>query len=339
MPDLISPIGQLILDRMIQMTGIRRGRSSRAALAAVAFALLSGSLVHGTAPAAKRPAQNGPAVAAVPLEAVLAKAADYCRKLETSAFDFTCREEITETYDPNLDFEREGLLAGPGLPKFQGPTITIDRARKIKRTFVHDFRCVRSGGALRETRTLLEGRGGKKAASGAEIQASAVDFGAALLGPVGLFGERVQPDYDFAIAAEAEVDSTRVVVVDAKPKAGTLPPRALSGRAWIDPLTGDVLKIEWSESRAERSDVFGKRGRLYNRTPRLATRSEFGAEKDGIRFPTRLSFEEAYLNDAGKAFIRSKAEVAYRDYRFSTADPGPPTGPRPSEQNRSSFRI
>lgn len=305
------------------MTGIRRGRSTCVALAVVASALLSGSLVHGTAPSAKRPAQNGPAVSAIPLEAILAKAADYCRKLETSAFDFTCREEISETYDPNLDFDREGLLAGPGLPKFQGPTITIDRARKIKHTFVHDYRCVRSGGALRETRTVLEGKGGKKAASGPGIQASAVDFGAALLGPVDLFGERVQPDYDFTVAAEAEVGLTRVVVVDAKPKAGAPPPRALSGRAWIDPLTGDILKIEWSDSRAERSDVFGKRGRLYNRTPRLATRSEFGAEKNGIRFPTRLSVEEAYLNDAGKAFIRSKAEAVYRDFRFSPAGSGP----------------
>jgi hypothetical protein len=138
--------------------------------------------------------------------------------------------------------------------------------------------------------------------------------------PVGLFGERFQPNYDFALAGEEKIGKTRVLVIDARPKPGAPPSRNLYGKAWVDPATGDILRIEWSESRVGRFDVFEKRGQLFNRKPRLVIRSEFSAEKNGIRFPGRLSVEEAYLKESGKAFIRSKTEVVYKDLKFFTVE-------------------
>jgi hypothetical protein len=167
-------------------------------------------------------------------------------------------------------------------------------------------------------RTQLEENGKKKVVPNAELKTSVVVFGKALLGPVGLFGERFQPDYDFALAGEEKIGKIRVLVVDAKPKPGAPPSHNLYGKAWIDPVTGNILKIEWSESRVGRFDVFEKRGQLYNRKPRLVIRSEFSAEKNGIRFPSRLSVEEAYLKESGKAFVRSKTEVVYKDFKFFT---------------------
>src|SRR5512139_2505407 len=75
-----------------------------------------------------------PAAAATPsLPDVLAKAAEYCRKLESSAFDFVCREEIRETIDPKYDAAAKGNprdagstnYLGPGAANFSGPTIVI----------------------------------------------------------------------------------------------------------------------------------------------------------------------------------------------------------------------
>ena len=135
----------------------------------------------------------------------------------------------------------------------------------------------------------------------AELQTSIVVYGTALLAPVGLFGERFQPGYDFTIAGEERIGNTKVVVVDAKPKPGTPPARNLYGKAWIDPATGDILKIEWSEGRVGNFDVFARRGERYKRTPRLSIRSEFSAEKNGIRFPSRLSIEETYAQGLRKS--------------------------------------
>ena len=154
----------------------------------------------------------------------------------------------------------------------------------------------------------------------AELRTSVVVCGTALLAPVGMFGERFQPGYDFTIAGHDRIGATprrhRRRQAQAR-RAGHPEPL----RQGLDrPSTGDILKIEWSEDRVGRFDIFEKRGQIYKRTPRLVIRSEFSAEKNGIRFPSRLSVEEAYLNDAGKAFVRSKTEVVYKDFKFFTVE-------------------
>jgi hypothetical protein len=254
------------------------------------------------------------------LPPLLAKAADYCRRLEASAFDFVCREEIFETIDPNLDLDRRTPPINPNQTEFLGPAITISRARKVKSSYVYGYQCVRAGRTIREVRTQLEENGKRKVVPNAELRTSVVDWGTALLAPVGIFGERLQADYDFTIARNERVGATAVLVIDAKPKPGAPSSRNLYGKAWVDPATGDILKIEWSERRVGRFDVFEKRGQLYKRTPRLVIRSEFSAEKNGIRFPSRLTVEEAYLKDSGKAFVRSKTDVVYRDFKFFTVE-------------------
>ncbi len=301
-------------------------RSGLLALGAAAIALAppSSNLVNGAlfpASGARQTVASAPAAPpSASLPPLLAKAADYCRRLEASAFDFVCREEISETIDPNIELDRRTPPINHRQTEFLGPVITISRARKVKSSYVYDYQCVRAGRTIREVRTQLEENGKRKVVPNAELRTSVVVWGTALLAPVGIFGERFQGDYDFSVAGNERIGSTAVLVIDAKPKPGAPPSRNLYGKAWIDPATGDILRIEWSESRVGRFDVFEKRGQLYKRTPRLVIRSEFSAEKNGIRFPSRLTVEEAYLKDSGKAFVRSKTDVVYRDFKFFTVE-------------------
>jgi hypothetical protein len=297
----------------------RNAPSLAAALAAVVLLFLSHPPAHAVSHSPPRTFQNLALPSPQPqLPALLAKAAEYCRRLESSAFDFVCREEISESIDPNLDVAKKMPPPSSGWTEYRGPTFTITTFRKIKHKFVYDYQCVRAGRTIREMRTQLEENGKRKVVPNATLQTSVVVFGTALFGPVGLFGERFQPDYDFTVAGQEKIGKIRVLVVDAKPKPGAPPTRNLYGKAWIDPVTGNILKIEWSESRVGRFDIFEKRGELYNRKPRLIIRSEFSAEKNGIRFPSRLSVEEAYLKESGKAFVRSKTEVVYKNFKFFT---------------------
>ena len=312
-----------------------------ALLAALLSATLFLSASHRQADAASSPAsprtppgpQKAPAPATAPaavpkIADVLAKAAEYCRKLESSAFDFVCREEIRETIDPKLDSKAVGATRDPGstnyLPpgasNYIGPTLVISTVNKIKRSFVYDYQCIRAGRTIRELRTQLEENGKKKVRANAELQTSVVVFGTALLGPVGLFGERFQPGYSFTFAGKDKVGKIEVIVLDAEPKPGAPPTRNLYGQAWVDPVTGNILRIEWSENRVGHFDIFQKRGEKFGRTPRLTIRSEFSAEKNGIRFPSHLTVEEAYLNDKGKVFVRSKTDVVYKDFKFFTVE-------------------
>jgi hypothetical protein len=324
-------------------------RTSRSRIA-VGFVLCLASVIVAGASVATRPCPE-PAAPALPsppgappfwqapvpqaappvspqLPDILAKAAAYCRKLEGAAFDFVCREEIRETIDPKYDAAVQGnprdagstTVVARGTSPFLGPSIVISRTRPVKRSFVYDYQCIRAGRAIRELRTQLEENGKKKVRENAELQTSVVVYGTALLAPVGLFGERFQPDYDFKVAGAETIGKTPVLVVDAAPKPGAPPSRNLYGRAWIDTATGNILKIEWSDSRVGNFDVFRRRAEKYKRTPRLTIRSEFSAEKNGIRFPSRLFIEEAYLNDKGKAFVRSKTDVVYKDFKFFTVE-------------------
>jgi hypothetical protein len=49
-------------------------------------------------------------------------------------------------------------------------------------------------------------------------------------------------------------------------------------------------------------------------------RTEFQIEKNGLRFPTDWYIEEAYLTKPGRAFIRSKTRVTYKDFKFFTVE-------------------
>jgi len=310
------------------MPGIRITPSAAARTAGLAVALLALASAPAMAARSQQPSRSSAPPASPPLDALLAKAADYCRKLESSAFDLACREEIRETIDPKLDTSQKAVRPvpgstndfGPGAPSYLGPTLVISTVRKVRRSFVYDDRCVRAGGTIREARTQLEENGKRKIVPDATLRTSMVAFGTAFLGPVGFFGAHVQPGYDFALAGRDRIGDIPVVIIDAKPKPGAPDTRNLHGKAWVDPATGEILKIEWSESPVGRFDVFAKRGELFKRTPRLINRSEFGAGKNGIRFPSRLDVEEAYLRGSGKAFIRSKTEAVYKDFQFFSVE-------------------
>jgi hypothetical protein len=239
------------------------------------------------------------------LGGLLARVAEYCRRLESSAFDFVCREEINETI--NIP----AATTWGGEVTFLGRTV-----RDVKNSYVYDYQCVRAGGSISEVRTLLKENGKEMNERNAALKTEVIVFGTTLMGPVGLFGARFQPDYDFSVVGQDKIGKTKVLVVDAHPKPGAPETTNLYGKAWIDPATTDILRIEWSESRVGRFEIFEKRGELYKRTPRLTIRSEFSAEKNGIRFPSRLSVEEAYLTKAGRAWVRSKTDVKYTNFKF-----------------------
>jgi outer membrane lipoprotein-sorting protein len=259
--------------------------------------------------------------AAADLDSLLKKMADYCRKLENAALDFICREEVAEKIDPSLDARAQSPLAGSWSWMSGGLLGQISRRPLIIKTnYVYDYQCVRKERAIRETRILLEENKKKKNEPNATLKTSNFVYGTPLLGPVGLFGERFQPDYDYKIVGQDKIDRRPVIVIDAKPKADSPDAKNLYGKAWIDPATADILKIEWSEKRVGGYEIFEKRGESYKLKPRITIRSEFSAEKNGIRFPSKLSIEEAYVNERGRAVVRSETTVTYKDFKFFTVE-------------------
>ena len=279
--------------------------------------VLSLFLLAGSRGVPSPQATDGPSTAAPDLGVILAKTAEYCRKLESVAFDYICREEITERIDPNLDASRPLLSNWTTV----GQGIFVERRLPdIRNSYVYDYQCVRTGRKAREVRTLLEKNKKKLNRSDAPLETEVFAFGNAIQGPVGLFGERVQALYEYRIAGRDKIGGRPVVLVDSAPRDPDSAAKNLYGKAWIDPATFDILKIEWSEKGVRHYGVFEERGRKYGRTPRITLRSEFSVEKTGIRFPSKLFIEEAYLNGRGRDFVRSETTVIYKDFKFFTVE-------------------
>jgi len=260
-------------------------------------------------------------VAEIDFPALLSKAAEYCRRLEGSIFDFFCREEINETIDVTLDANR------PTAPMSEwrtfgssGASITLvqGKVRRFRNLFVYDYQCIRANRVLTEKRTLLKEGSVKKNVPNAKLELSGFTYFNSLLSPINLFGEKSQPDYDFSIIGKEKFERQPVLVVEAKLKDGVTASNCFAGKAWINPETANIVKMELIVRPTGGLEMFTQREAQYKRKLRLTLRSEFSAEKNGIRFPSRILIEEAYLNDMGRAFIRSKTEVVYKDFKFFT---------------------
>ncbi len=260
------------------------------------------------------------------LAAFLEAEAAYCRRLESAALDFTCRETIEEKVDLTRDVENPPAAAPdwskpPGSRLAPGATILSRSTARSRRSLVHHFQFIRNlKGSIRQTRTLLAEDGRSPSAPVAKIEAANLDYGRALLAPASLFAERFRGDFDYAVTGRTKVGGKPAVIVEAKPRPEALVAQNVSGKAWIEPETGLILKIEWDESRVGRQGVFGKRGEKYKMSPRIVVTAEFGVEKNGLRFPTRLVLEEAYINERGRKFVRSETTVEYADFNFFSVE-------------------
>jgi hypothetical protein len=239
----------------------------------------------------------------VSLESILAKAADYCRRLEASVLDFVCREEVSAT----VDLSHETGSYDP-------------RATAAAYSFVYDYQCVRTNRVLKETRTLLKMNGRDCLEPDSPLKTPNIAYRNALLSPNNLFAEKSQLDYDFRITGREKFDKREVVAIEASPRADAGQPRCLSGKAWIDPETGNILMIEWTQLPGERADIFVGREEMIKGALRLTLRTEFREEKNRMRFPSRLSIEEAYINKRGRTFVHSTTNVIYKNFKFFTVE-------------------
>jgi len=294
-----------------------------------ALVVITGLTFAALSPASlpeNRPAERVQKLSTVDLASLLEKTAEYSRRLESSALYFVCREEISEKIDPALDAPPPPAVktwstadSWSGMESRGAIAITAPLS-KIKRSYVYEYQCVRKDGRFQEVRTLLEENGKKMNEPNAKLKTSIMFYENAMLGPAGIFRKEYQAEFDYAILGTDKFEKKPVVVIDAKPKPGAPEVNTLYGKVWVDPSTGNIVKIEYCENRIGHYEVFEARGIKYNRKPRITQRAEFSPEKNGLRFPSKLYIEEAYLNARGRVFVRSETTVVYKDFKFFTVE-------------------
>jgi hypothetical protein len=266
------------------------------------------------------PAQDKPTMTAdkVKLAAILKKTREYCAKLENAAFHFVCLEEVTEKISIPEDFTQD--ITAVNLRDLDSSTHRLKRTGKTDvNTFLYDYQLIKKEGQDEETRILLEKNRKKIHRKEAKLEIQQFRYEKLIFGPSGLLSQYWQRYYDYEIVREEMLNGEKVVVIEAVPKA-SLTEKYPFGKIWVRESDFAILKIEWDEKSLEHLQTIKERAERYRAVPQITLISEFGFEKNEIRFPSRFTFEEAYLDPKGEKFIRLEIMVVYKDYKFFTVD-------------------
>lgn len=282
-------------------------------------------------------AQEVPAAAPDPFQLgpVLKQARQYCARLEKAALDFVCLEEVTEILDPSRDrretpmrFKPEGSTDS-GTTTYQGNPTSRPPYRtsflgnfvmtKTNNTYLYDYQFVRSEGKVEEKRALLEKNGRKADDKTPRPMVSAFNYSDILLAPVRLLDERFEEFYAYRLLGKEKTGGTEALVLEVSPRL-TGVSRYLGGKIWISVDDSSVLRIEWDPSTFGNFESVQATAESYKAQPEVRSYSEFGVEKNGLRFPSADLTEEAYRGADGKLFVRARTGIVYRDYKFFTVE-------------------
>ena len=108
-------------------------------------------------------------------------------------------------------------------------------------------------------------------------------------------------------------------ILEVKPRLTGIS-RYLGGRIWLKADDASVLRIEWDPTTFGSYENILARAEAYKAIPEVRSYTEFGVEKNGLRFPSLDVTEEAYRDPDGKLFVRSRTNVVYRGHKFFTVE-------------------
>jgi hypothetical protein len=249
-----------------------------------------------------------PTTSPADLGLLLEGAAAYCDRLSRSVLDFVCRERIEEWSYPDAS-----LISR--MPKWN----FVYAGQRESHAYQYDYQLVRDRtGSIRESRILL--REGKRDMHVPDASLKTRYFWHAdiVMGPLGLLSRERQADHDYRIVREGQEGRERIVVIEAVPKPGVAAGH-LVGTIWLRQKDAGILKIEWDPSSIDNYAGVKETAERFRMTPRIVLSSEYGIEKNGIRFPSRYVVDETYVR-GGRHFQRSQTQVIYDQYRFFTVE-------------------
>ena len=231
------------------------------------------------------------------LEIILKKCAEYCERLDNSVLHFICEEKITEEI-------------------LKGRLAFVE-----KNKYIYDYQLIRKANKIEEQRILIKENGRKKNDLDAQLKTKRFHHKYIVFGPLGLLSQEQQKNYEYKILKDVTYKKEKAVILEASPKSlnGI---NALYGKIWIRKKDFAILKIEWEQESLENFEEIEKIAEMLNAKPEITFISEFGFEKNKIRFPNKYSVVERYIPRFGveKSFIWSQTTVIYDNYKFFIVD-------------------
>lgn len=301
--------------------------SMRITMSAGRAALIALAVVFPATPATQEAKPSAPAPDPFQLALILKATREYTQRLGRAALDFVCVEEVSDRLDLSRDgshdlFKQVDIYGGAQATTPTGARIRLDRDPKSAKgtnVYIFDYQFVRRDGQVKESRKLLK-KNGKDAKPKDPVPQTAVfQYADILMAPVQVLDESIRDFYRYSLLRQDALDGANCWVVEVTP-AMPLVESYLGGRIWLRQDDSSILRIEWDPKTYSGYEKIEARARALEAEPRVVSVTEFGVEKNGLRFPSRDFTQEAYLDDEGRLFVRSETEIVYKDYRFFTVE-------------------
>ena len=226
------------------------------------------------------------------LAAILQKSAEYCQRLEKAALDFVCLEEVTEL------------------------SVHFTPATEV---YLYDYQFIRKNKQMKEKRNLIAVNGRKTNIRDSSLQTVMFRYENVLFGPVGLLSKSWQPNYDYRLIGEDTIGKEKAVVIEATPGQELVEPHCY-GRIWIKEDDGSVLKIVWDQKSLGNYRMIEEFAKSHDAEPQITAYSEYGREKNGLRFPSRNYSEQAYIRSGKRKTLNARISIVYKKYKFFTVE-------------------
>jgi hypothetical protein len=248
---------------------------------------------------------------AVGIDVILKKCGEYCGRLQNVTLNFVCVEEVQERV-----FAGSRYVSARNA-RFQRQWRLMEAPLVVRRTnLTYDYQLIRIKGIVNETRTLLRENDREVKETNAELKTVSYWHKHIVLGPIGLLCTAVQKDYDYKFVKQGAHGGEPAYVIEAFPKP-SVRTGYLFGKIWISQKDFSVLKIEWKQESLRDFDATIKSvENPYYKLDVLMV-SEYGFEKNGIRFPSLHTVKEQFINKRnGKRARSAEIRVTYQDYKF-----------------------
>ena len=244
----------------------------------------------------------------IDLDRILQKTRYYCHRLNIAALDFICLEKIKEKREVDFwGWDNVSYMIQVRNSKIRG--------NKVINEYVYDYQLIRKEGDIKERRILLEDNGRKRYEENAELIPVRFHHENVIFGPIGLLGEFRQFQHDYKVLREETFDDEETTVIEAVPKP-SLKGAHMYGKIWVRNKDFSIVKIEWDPTSLPKYGLLEKMAKKMKSEPKVTLISEYGYEKNGIRFPSRYTIEEAYIDKDGKKTVATELAITYRDYKF-----------------------
>jgi hypothetical protein len=184
--------------------------------------------------------------------------------------------------------------------------------------YLYDYQLIQKEHETKEQRILLEDNGVRVHIPDAPLKVSRFRYKYIILGPL-LMDEYWQGFHDYRIIGKKKFNKEPCFILQAVPKS-EIKGDHLFGKFWVSERDFRVWRMEWNQESVDNYELIEKTAEKLKARPQVGLILEMGVEKNGIRFPSKYTERESYINKQGGLLIRSETTVVYKDYKFFTVE-------------------